>query len=659
MWSPSRTTTKLNSAQCMSTPVLDTPSSLQHPALTPTWVGLPNSNELISGNAGIPTAATTSSTPSSTTNSRYTSLHAAPPSPSLSESYASAHPGEVEVSDTTLLNVGVGLGPSLSISVSSPSSPQILGNTHISRLSPNLQPPPRLVVVNPTPNLTPQPTPPASPLSASGFASAASSASASTTDGNHNGSGGTNGNWLTLPPSHHPNRKQDLRQEQNHDRSRSDSVATPVTPDIRSVSSPSFSPPQPPQSPPCHQSVDEDQTSSQPFVQDLEISANSNSNRHSISSITTIASTTDSITSTTISTATAATSAFLGEASEMEESRKTVKDDNLWINDTTVIGSPMENVDVDAEPISKAGDNDAVFSEEGTGVEDVDAELGRVDLLNATTTTAAAPTKKKIGIKKKIKTKTKPLKRNSLRSPPSTLSPPPPQSTSLSSANQKQKTVVKGPPLVRHHGRSSSRSMSQSGRSSVGVGVGSNSSASRSRSGEIRRESAFRQPRQLGIMQQHNAHHRSHPAPQQLKSEKQPEHQLVREGEQVTERQLQKEEKGKGREHSNSTNSKFARTTNNSRTRLPANNTNTKDSTHEALSMDSPALAAKVKRTLADPLLPSQHKRTIVLASSESEYDSDDDGSWSSEEMGSEDDQVGYVLALYVCGLTSPPLFSF
>jgi hypothetical protein len=121
---------------------------------------------------------------------------------------------------------------------------------------------------------------------------------------------------------------------------------------------------------------------------------------------------------------------------------------------------------------------------------------------------------------------------------------------------------------------------------------------------------------------------------QQLKSEKELDHQIIREGV-VAEPQLQKEDKGTGREHSN-----------------PNTNTNSKHSTHETLNMVSSALATKVKHTLADPLLPGQHKRTIVLTTSESEYEHSDDGSWSSEEMGSEDEEVSFLLlrCIYMYG---------
>ena len=842
VWPSSMTTAtwKLTSVESIPTPVVDPFSSLQLPALTSTIsVGLPNSIELTSAtiNAG-------------TTNSKYTSLHTTPPSPSLSDSYVRAHPGEVEVLDVTRLDVTVGLGPSLSVWEPSPSSPRMLGSAHISGVSPNLQVPPRLVVVNPTPNLTPHPTPPASPLTASVFTSASSASASTSHSNNHNGFGGMEGNWLSLPPNHFPNRMQD---PQTHDRSRSDSVPTSAVTatDINFVSSSSFSLPQSSQPPPHHQSVEEDQllASSQSFVQDLEMSVSS-------------------------------PLVFRDEASEMEEPRKTVKDGDMWINDVPV-GSPVE--DVDAQPMSKVGEtapsmtlrldslstvHSMLVRKGGDEDEDSAADLEELDeatrLMNAANTAAAAATKKKkVGIRRKVKTKTIPLKRNSLRSPTSTLSPPLPaalhQSTSSSSTNQKQGTAV--PPMARpkSNGGSSSRSMSQSGRSSFGVGVGTNGSVSRSRSREIqgaslgmtgltraasgerrkpviavstklknrpkfmlgskskgniggkivsggstmiRRESSggnpggsgvggteenadnerererergrermiameiiqmqrrqqlliqqqqqqqlemkqredeqralvaqlarqdadvheaeirtqrqrlhheqrqeqevqrekngllgvsakrpvkfniepnsdegsgvgsnskngsevsgterlispvdpivngIRQPHQLGIIQQQHTvapHHHPvphHPAPhhyQQLKSEKQLERQIIRE-EEVAERQLQREEKGKRRDHSNP-------------------NPNTKHSTHETLNMVSSALAAKVKHTLADPLLPGQHKRTIVLTTSESEYEhSDDDGSWSSEEMGSEDEEVSFLLRYisHVWNLISP-----
>ena len=222
----------------------------------------------------------------------------------------------------------VALGPSLSVSEASPSSSQMLGNMHI---SPNLQVPPRLVVVNPTPNLTPHPTPPAFPLSASGFTSASSSALDSTfRNNNQHGFGDTKGNLLTLPPDCYPNQIRD---------------PTAVTPtEVNLVSSLSFSLAQLSQPLTHLQSVDEDQLlTSQSFVQDLEISANFNSNSHSISSTTTIASVMDCIASAAISTAIAASSVFLDEASEVEEPRKTVNDSDVSINDAPVAGSPVKN----------------------------------------------------------------------------------------------------------------------------------------------------------------------------------------------------------------------------------------------------------------------------------------------------------------------------
>ena len=802
MYSPSTTTT--TSGERIPTSVVNSSSSLQLAALTPTTLaGLPNSTAM---DASTPTSATTTSTisrtPTSTTSTRYTSLHAAPPSPSLSDSYASAHP---EVSETTRLDVGVGLGPSFSVSVSSPSSPQMLGNAHIFGLSPNPQLPPRLVVVNPTPNLTPHPTPPASPLPSSILVSASSASS-----NNRNGLGSPK-IWLTLPPNHHPNRIQE-----NHDRSRSDYVATTAvtTTDINFVSSSSFLPPQPLQLPPHHQSADEQlSTSSQSFIQDLD--ANANSNRHSISSTTTIASTTESTTSTAFSIATGTTSA----GSEAEE-HKTMKDD-MWIRDVAVVRSPVDLFVVDGQPMSEAresgpsmslrldslstihsmsvgkggddGDDGAALSDGDLDVEELNEEPGDGGLINVSTTTAAPTTKKKI-VTKKIKTKTKPLKRNSLRS---TLSQPPAaplpaaalhQSTSPSLTNQKQGTGVPAPPMARRasNGQSSSGSMSRSGRSSIGVGVGVGINSSRSRSREIRgpslgmtrgasgerkkpviavstklktrpkfmlgskgrgnnsgknasgastiirRERSGANPggsgvgveendvdekerergrermiameviqmqrrRQSLIQQQQQqqlemkrmedeqksliaqlagqdadvheveihkpppehtmAPHPQAPHPAPLQHQ-QLERQLIREGEQAAERQLQKAEKGKGREDSNrDTSSKFARTT--SKANITANNT--KHLTHDTLNMVSSALAAKVKHTLAAPLLPGQHKRTIVLTTSDSEYeDSDDDGSWSSEEMGSEDEQVSFLyvaffFSLHIC--MEPDLF--
>jgi hypothetical protein len=174
-----------------------------------------------------------------------------------------------------------------------------------------------------------------------------------------------------------------------------------------------------------------------------------------------------------------------------------------------------------------------------------------------------------------------------------------------------------------------------------GSGVGSNSAHGSGvwgaeRSIPLQQEDDFRQPDQLGIIQQQDMVPRHHPAPRHHSATRHhpAPHQIIREGV-VAEHQLQKEEKGKGREHSK-----------------PHPNTNTKHSTNETLDMVSSALAAKVKHTLADPLLPGQHKRTIVLTTSESEFEhSDDDGSWSSEEMGSEDEEVSlHFFLLYMNG---------
>ena len=796
-----------SSVESIPTPVMDPSNSLQ----LPTLAGLSNPIELASA--------------TSTTNSKYTSLNTAPPSPSLSDSYARTHPGELEVMEVTRLDVAV--GPLLSVSEASPSSPQMLGNAHMFGLS---QVPPRLVVVNPTPNLTPHPTPPASPLSASVFTSALSASDSISRNNNHRGFGGTKGNWLA-PPNHYPNR---IQGPQTHtDRSRSDSVPTTAVTatDVNFVSSSSFSL----QPTPHHQSVDEDQllTSSQSFVQDLEISASSNSNRHSISSTTTIASVTDSTTSAAISTATAATSIFLDEASEVEEPRKMVNDGDMWINDVPVVGSPVDDFDV--QPKSKA---------EGSGLsktlrlnslstihsmsvrkcgdedEDSDDDLEELDggtqLMNTTTTSAAAVTEKKTGIRKKVKTKAKPLKRNSLKSPTSTLSPPLPAALhqSTSSSLTKQRIVMSAPPMDRptSNRSSSSRSMGRSGRSSFDVGVGANRSVSRSRSREIQgltraangegrktvipisaklktrskfmlgsknkissngkivgggstmirrassggnsgggslgrteengdnerergrarmiameiiqmqrrqqlliqqqqqqlemkqradeqrslvaqlarqdadvHEAETRKRREQGmeggknglldvsskrpniepnsddgsgvgsnsvngsgvsgaerliplqqegdfrIIQQQDVVPHHHPAPHHHSAtlHHPAPHQIIQGV--MAEHQLQKEGKGKGREHFK-----------------PHPNTNTKHSAHETLNMVSSTLTAKVKHTLADPLLPGQHKRTIVLTTSESEFEhSDDDGSWSSEEMGSEDEEVSFFYVTF------------
>ena len=160
--------------------------------------------------------------------------------------------------------------------------------------------------------------------------------------------------------------------------------------------------------------------------------------------------------------------------------------------------------------------------------------------------------------------------------------------------------------MARHasNGRSSSRSMSWSG-SSVGVGVGTNSIRSRSR--------------EAG----HHPPVHCHPVPPQSRNQR------LKSVEQVAERQ-QHEEKGKGRAHSK-TNLKFPRMTskaNISNVCLPPPpSLNTKQETHKTLNLVSSVLAAKVKHTLADPLLPGQHKRKIVLTSDSEYEDSDDDGS--------------------------------
>jgi hypothetical protein len=106
----------------------------------------------------------------------------------------------------------------------------------------------------------------------------------------------------------------------------------------------------------------------------------------------------------------------------------------------------------------------------------------------------------------------------------------------------------------------------------------------------------------------------------------------------VSASQLQKQEKRRGKEHSN---------------------LNPKTKTKHSPNSVSSALAAKVMHMLADPLLPGQHKRMIVPTTSESEYEHpDDEGSWSSEEMGSEDEEVSFLLCiffiLYVWILISP-----
>ncbi|KAF8805396.1 hypothetical protein BYT27DRAFT_6675283 [Phlegmacium glaucopus] len=898
-------------------------SFLQPPVLTPTSatknVGIPTHATIISSTSTTTTTTTTiPSLPSSMT--RYTSLHTTPPSPSLSDSYALAHPGEVQLSDTMRLDVGVGLAPSLSVSTSSP-SPPMLGDAHIFGLS-NPQLPPRLIVVNPTPNLTPHPTPPTSPLLATSSSGIF-----------------RKGDWLMLPPKHHPTQIQYL--DQTRDRSRSedlDSVEANSATDVSSSASLSaVLPPQP-------FSVQHHQASTESLVQDLEISASTNSNRHSISSTTTTTSNTDSTSSTAVSTATAATSALLDEAyegCEVEEPRK-VMDEDRWIDDGLVVGSPGEvDLDVDTQPMLKPdmvgdytsmrlgslstiqsmsvkkggeweGESVVFTSDEDSNVENEGLGDGRAQRSSTRLTSPTTPTiapgasttmrkKKGMGTKTKSKAKTKPVKRSSLRSPISPLSPPPVlhQSTSSSSTNQKQRSIVPpAPPMDRRasSGRSSSRSGSLSGRSGVGVGVGTartNSSASRSRSREnygigggllgmtaatgvtrgerkkpvisistkpkqrpkfmlgrpgskgrvsgsgkivsggvlamTRRESSGAEPggdgadaeqnggdndkekeekerergrermiqmqrRQQSLIQQqqlqemkermedeqralavqlarqdadaHEAeirrqrqrHHLEqqqqemqggtngllsvsskrpvrfnigsnsdegsgvgsnpksgsevsgidglvvqpvvnsiakgkgkeqvggvlnqemkqqeqhqqqdlrHPHPLQQQhlqhQQRQQQHMPVLHHpahppppqQRVVERQLHKEVTGKeGGERSDpNPNPNTARST--SKVSKGSNNNarppppplapiNTKHSTHEAINLVSSALAAKVKHTLSDPLLPGQHKRTIVLTTSESDFeDSDDDGSWSSEEMGSEDDEVGFLL---------------
>jgi hypothetical protein len=74
--------------------------------------------------------------------------------------------------------------------------------------------------------------------------------------------------------------------------------------------------------------------------------------------------------------------------------------------------------------------------------------------------------------------------------------------------------------------------------------------------------------------------------------------------------------------------------------------------------MVSSALAAKVKQTLADPLLPGQHRRPMALTKSDSEFEhSDDDGSWSSEEMGSEDEEVSFFYLTFFTICMGPNFF--
>ena len=115
---------------------------------------------------------------------------------------------------------------------------------------------------------------------------------------------------------------------------------------------------------------------------------------------------------------------------------------------------------------------------------------------------------------------------------------------------------------------------------------------------------------------------------QQLKTEKLLGCQIIPEEEEVVV-VVAEQKKGKGREHPNPK-------TNN-------NNTMHWQSTPKTLNMVSSVLVANVKHPLVDLLLPGQHKRMVVLTSSESEDEHfDDDGSWSSEEMRSEDEEVHF-----------------
>jgi len=63
-----------------------------------------------------------------------------------------------------------------------------------------------------------------------------------------------------------------------------------------------------------------------------------------------------------------------------------------------------------------------------------------------------------------------------------------------------------------------------------------------------------------------------------------------------------------------------------------------------------PKLLAKVSQHLADPLLPGANKRTVVLATSESEFETDsEEEDWSSEEMTLEDVKVCRPFNLLFC----------
>lgn len=374
-------------------------------------------------------------------------------------------------------------------------------------------------------------------------------------------------------------------------------------------------------------------------------------------------------------------------------------------------------------------DESAVLTENSDVEDELREEKGEGCSTRLTNVRTAATRKKRLGIMKKVKTKTKPLKRNSLRSPTSlTFSPPPTPGVPSSSTNQKQTPALHPPPPIARctsNGRSSSRSMSQSERSSAGgivFGVRTNSrsrsrenreiekfhAATRAASGERKKlvislstksknrskfalgskgrcssngkivgeggestmvkkescearveESGGDNGRELSLPavdpvvngdgRERDQHMEAH---QQVKTEKQLERQVIQKGEQAAQYQLQKQEKGKAREHPNPNRPTSKVNTNNVRPPSPApvRNTNSKHSTHETLNLVSSALAAKVKHTLADPLLPGQHKRTIVLTSESEFEDTDDDGSWSSEEIGSEDEEASFsfYFILYV-----------
>jgi hypothetical protein len=390
----------------------------------------------------------------------------------------------------------------------------------------------------------------------------------------------------------------------------------------------------------------------------------SNSNGQSISSTTTIASVTDSA----ISTATATTSVFLDEASEVEEPRKTVNDGDMWINDDPVVGSPVNDVDV--QPMSKAEGSGPfmtlrLFSADD--LEELDGLDGETQLMDTTTTTAAALTKKKTGIRKKVKTKTKPLRRNSLKSASSTLSPPLPalhQSTSSSLTNQKQikgssnGEIVGGGSIIR---RASSRGDPEGG-GVGGTGKNDENEVERGRERMIAMEIIQMQRRQQLLIQQQQQ--------QQLEMKQREDEQrsliaqLARQDAEIRKRRQrvhheQRQEQGMQREENGLFDVSSKRPVMfNIEHSNPDPNTNTKHSTHETLNMVSSALAAKVKQTLADPLLPGQHKGMTVLTKSDSEFEhSDDDGSWSSEEMGSEDEEVSFLYLTFFFTICMGPNF--